>query len=78
MADLREALRLLKAGQWQEAHLIAQRDESPAGCWVHAVVHLLEGDQGNADYWFRRAGRPRARCAEADAEIARLEAELGG
>ena len=26
--------------------------------WVHAYLHRVEGDLGNAGYWYRRAGRP--------------------
>jgi hypothetical protein len=44
-------------GDWTKAHESAQRDEGPAGAWVHAHLHRKEGDQGNADYWYRRAGR---------------------
>ena len=26
--------------------------------WVHAYLHRVEGDLGNAGYWYRRAGKP--------------------
>jgi len=26
--------------------------------WVHAHLHRKEGDQGNAAYWYSRAGKP--------------------
>ena len=35
--------------------------------WVHAYLHRVEGDQGNAGYWYRRAGKPAA-TASLDAE----------
>ena len=45
--------------QWNEAHQIAQsREGTPAYDWVHAWLHRVEGDPGNAAYWYRRAGRP--------------------
>ena len=28
-------------------------------CWVHGYLHRKEGDFGNADYWYRRAGKAR-------------------
>ena len=28
------------------------------GSWVHAYLHHKEGDQGNAAYWYSRAGKP--------------------
>jgi hypothetical protein len=45
-------------GDWKRAHESAQQDEGPAGSWVHAYLHRKEGDQGNADYWYGRAGKP--------------------
>jgi hypothetical protein len=48
---------------WTQAHESAQQDESPQGAWVHAYLHRKEGDQGNAAYWYRRAGKPVCRDA---------------
>jgi len=45
-------------GDWTRAHESAQRDEGPEGSWVHAYLHRKEEDQGNASYWYGRAGRP--------------------
>lgn len=43
---------------WTRAHESAQRDEGVEGSWVHAYLHRKEGDQGNAVYWYSRAGKP--------------------
>ena len=46
-------------GERDEAHAIAQqREGDPAHDWVHAHLHRVEGDLGNAGYWYRRAGKP--------------------
>ena len=45
-------------GDWKRAHESAQQDEGVEGSWVHAYLHRKEGDQGNAAYWYRRAGKP--------------------
>ncbi len=45
-------------GDWSRAHESAQRDEGPAGSWVHAYLHRKEGDASNAAYWYQRAGKP--------------------
>ena len=45
-------------GDWTRAHESAQQDEGTASSWVHAYLHRKEGDQGNAAYWYRRAGKP--------------------
>jgi hypothetical protein len=45
-------------GAWDEAHKLVQ-DEGTADCaWVHAYLHRVEGDLGNAGYWYRQAGKP--------------------
>lgn len=46
-------------GDWERAHDITQNIETPDGAWVHAYLHRKEGDQWNADYWYRRAGKNR-------------------
>jgi len=43
---------------WKQAHESAQKDEGPEGSWVHAYLHRKEGDQGNANYWYGRSGKP--------------------
>jgi hypothetical protein len=50
-------------GDWKLAHESAQQDEGPEGSWVHAYLHREEGDEGNAKYWYGRAGEPVSRDA---------------
>lgn len=45
-------------GDWHSAHEHAQAGEDKSSAWVHAYLHRKEGDQGNAEYWYRRAGKP--------------------
>ena len=59
-AGLSGALRALwqdARGDWDGAHASAQADAGRDGSWVHAYLHRKEGDPGNADYWYSRAGR---------------------
>jgi hypothetical protein len=42
---------------WTRAHESAQQDEGPGRWWGHAYLHRKEGDQGNAAYWYGRAGK---------------------
>jgi hypothetical protein len=44
-------------GDWQQAHESAQRDEGPAGSWVHGYLHRKEAEIFNAEYWYKRAGK---------------------
>jgi hypothetical protein len=64
-------------GDWVRAHESAQQDEGVEGSWVHVYLHRKEGDQGNAAYWYSRAGKPFCRDS-LDAEwLSILRALLG-
>jgi hypothetical protein len=45
-------------GDWDQAHKLVQDDPTAEAAWVHAYLHRVEGDLGNAGYWYRRAGKP--------------------
>jgi hypothetical protein len=45
-------------GAWDQAHQIVQDEETADSAWVHAHLHRVEGDLGNAGYWYRRANKP--------------------
>lgn len=62
-------------GDWNAAHATAQDIEDATGAWLHAYLHRKEGDEGNAAYWYRRAGKPVARDG-LDAEWTRIVTEL--
>jgi hypothetical protein len=40
---------------FEEAHELANRGGSQESHLWHAILHRLEGDSGNAAYWFRKA-----------------------
>ena len=63
-----------KAGQWEAAHDIAQDIETALGSWLYAHLHLIEGDIGNAGYWYSRAGKKAKTPAQIDAEWDELAA----
>jgi hypothetical protein len=44
-------------GKWDEAHKIVQDEDTKDAAWVHAYLHRVEGDLGNAGYWYRQAGQ---------------------
>lgn len=66
LSEEEKSLWHLKKGNWDEAHRIAQEIHTPLGSWIHALIHVVEGDQGNADYWFARAGKPSRQPADID------------
>jgi hypothetical protein len=45
-------------GNWEGAHDLVQKIESADAAWIHAYLHRKEGDLPNAQYWYRRAGKP--------------------
>ncbi len=68
------ALWLEAKGDWPRAHQTAQKADGPAGAWVHAYLHRVEGDEANAGYWYRRADQahPRVPVAEEWRAIAQV------
>ena len=75
--DLIRAVDLAIAGDWEGAHEIVQADEEDTtSCWIHAVLHKIEGDAGNARYWYRRAGQAYEAYSDPKAELAAIKAGL--
>ncbi|MBR1189852.1 hypothetical protein JQ558_13405 [Bradyrhizobium sp. AUGA SZCCT0160] len=64
-------------GQWDEAHKIVQDENTHEAAWVHAYLHRVEGDLGNAGYWYRQAGQPVAKDS-LEAEWERIVSALLG
>ena len=76
---LLQAVELALAGDWQAAHLIAQDHETDAlANWIHAVCHRMEGDLGNAGYWYRRCGRELDEGTSTHDELLQIRAALSG
>ena len=42
-------------GDWDKAHRTVMDDPLRQAALVHAYLHRLEGDPGNAEYWYRKA-----------------------
>jgi hypothetical protein len=65
-------------GEWDKAHTIVMNEETANAAWVHGYLHRVEGDLGNAGYWYRQAGQPVAKDS-LEAEWERIvSALLGG
>ncbi|HZQ61040.1 MAG TPA: hypothetical protein VFC24_06810 [Casimicrobiaceae bacterium] len=75
-SPIARAVRHLEQGEWEAAHALVQRESGALACWAHGIVHLVEGDLENAQYWYRRAHRPLPHTNTASAEIAALKASL--
>ena len=66
-APLLRALWLGLRGDWTSAHEIVQAEDGADAAWIHAWLHRVEGDEANAAYWYRRAGKAVAE-GDTDAE----------
>ncbi len=55
------ALWLVKKDRWDDSHDVVNDIHSSMGSWIHAHLHLIEGDLGNAAYWYNRASVPARR-----------------
>ena len=73
---LHRALELLAAGDWQQAHTIVQEQKTPLAAWLHGIVHTLEGDLENAQYWYRKADRVFRGSAAVHEEIAAARRQM--
>jgi hypothetical protein len=59
---------------WETVHTICQAHEGERSFdWGHALCHRIEGDDGNADYWYRRAGKKRSASIAEDGSAVKAE-----
>ena len=43
------------ADDWHGAHQLAQQYQDPLACWLHGVLHKIEGDEFNSRYWYAKS-----------------------
>ena len=51
---LLKAIQLAQSKDWDGAHQIVQIYSDDTACWIHAVLHKIEGDEENSRYWYRK------------------------
>ncbi|MES2546740.1 MAG: hypothetical protein V4575_03470 [Pseudomonadota bacterium] len=81
MADniqqLRIAVQAALDGDWEKSHLIAQDYSDSTANWLHAVLHKIEGDRFNSNYWYARTnGRKFEDFADANLELNAIKNSL--
>ncbi|MCX7628068.1 MAG: hypothetical protein N2Z69_06630 [Methylophilaceae bacterium] len=69
---LRKAVDAALAGDWEGAHRLVQERREPIACWIHAVLHKIEGDVWNSRYWYART--PQAEYEDYNDPLAELRA----
>lgn len=75
-ADCARSALFLYFSAIDESHMISQSISSPAGSFLHGIMHRQEPDFPNSKYWFRRVGRHELFPALREAAIDRLR-EVG-
>jgi len=74
--SLQAAIQALDQGDWGKAHRITQGIDTETAAWFHGVLHMIEGDEPNAQYWYRRAGRSYPGKAKIQEELCALKSSL--
>ena len=75
--DLLRAVEQALASEWDAAHQLVQQYESDGtAAWIHAVLHKMEGDPGNASCWYQRANQMKHVTDEPRAELAAIQVAL--
>ena len=55
LAEIHLAIWYAVKDNWDMAHKIVQDINTKTASWIHAYLHRVEGDIGNAQYWYNRA-----------------------
>jgi hypothetical protein len=64
-------------GDWEQSHNIAQDYSDATANWIHAVLHKIEGDVSNSNYWYARAhGKNYADFSDATEELKAIQNSL--
>jgi hypothetical protein len=77
-AYLMEAIDAALGNDWHRAHNIVQQYETNAlACWIHAVLHKIEGDACNSRYWYARTEHEYGEFANPEAELRAIRQAIG-
>lgn len=52
--DHQQVLDWARAHHWEKAHAMVQTHSDELSCQIHGYLHRVEGDSGNARYWYGR------------------------
>lgn len=54
LQSLQAAMLWIRIGDIDRSHSIVQEDSSSLGSYLHGIVHRIEGDYWNSNYWMQR------------------------
>ncbi len=75
-AQLISAVNAALAGEWDRSHRIVQEFNEPMACWIHAVLHKIEGDAWNSRYWYARTHRKYEDFSDPEQELQEIRQQL--
>ena len=75
-AGSQKSLAAAVAGNWDQSHRIVQEFGDPFACWIHAVLHKIEGDAQNSRYWYARTQVKYEDFPDPKAELAAIGQQL--
>ena len=74
---LNEAVDAALAGNWALAHDIVKDHEDPFSCWIHAVLHKIEGEASNSRYWYAQTTNSFEDYADPREELMAIKRAIG-
>lgn len=75
--DLISATQAALSGDWHGAHNIVQKYNHNTANWLHAVLHKIEGDAWNSQYWYAKtSGKQYEDFAEVQDELLEIQRYL--
>lgn len=75
--QLKLAVQAALDGDWDKSHNIAQDYSDTTANWIHAVLHKIEGDVWNSNYWYARTqGKKFDDFADANDELKAIQHHL--
>ena len=76
-AALQKAVQAALNGDWQTAHEIAQDYSDNSANWLHAVLHKIEDDKFNSNYWYAKtSGKKFEDFSDINAELNAIKKSL--
>ncbi len=71
--QLLKAVKLARNDHWDASHRIVQDYNDNISCWIHAVLHKIEGDDSNSRYWYARCNSNFEDYADTSQELDAIE-----
>lgn len=75
--QLRIAIQAALDGDWEKSHQIVHDLTDSSANWLHAVLHKIEGDKFNSQYWYAKTNYKKFEdFSDANAELNEIKESL--